>query len=95
MAVALSGRLRPGGFVLLIIPLIALTIHYGYDAYLADSCLEQGGSINYETMQCSLTDSFPYVSYLSRHGFKVALACGLSFTGFLLTMLTKSRKQSS
>ena len=91
MALALTRGLRPSGFILLLIPLVALTVHYGYDAYRVDTCLKQGGSFDFERMQCSLTASFPYVPYLDRHWPKVVLALGLSLLGFLLTTFGKSR----
>lgn len=92
MALILTRGLRPGGFILLLISLVALTVHYGYDAYVVDACLEQGGSFDFERMPCSLTATFPYVPYLNRHWPKVLLALGLSLLGFLLTTFGKSRR---
>lgn len=95
MALTLTRRLRPGGFLLFIIPLILLTIHYGYDAYLVDSCLEQGGSFNFELTQCSMTESFPHVPYFNRHWPKVIAAICLSLIGFVITTVGGSRTRSS
>jgi hypothetical protein len=83
MAAALFNRLGPGGFLFLG-PIVALAIHYGAEAYQADVCLDQGGSFNYETHACSLTQSYPASPYLSRHWLKVVVASLASSAGLIL-----------
>lgn len=83
MAVALGNRLGPGG-LLFAVPLLALAIHYGIEAGQADACLDQGGSYDYETQTCSLTEAFPASSYLDRHWPKVVLASLLASAGLVL-----------
>ena len=83
MTTALINRLGPGGFLFLG-PILALAIHYGAEAYRADACLDKGGSFNYETQACSLTQSYPASPYLSRHWLKAVLASLASSAGLIL-----------
>ncbi|KAA6184046.1 hypothetical protein F2Q65_13925 [Thiohalocapsa marina] len=77
-------RPPPGGILLLLLPLLALAGHYGYEVFLADSCLDRGGSFDYETWTCSLSQSFEATPYLQRHGGKAALAGALSLSGLIV-----------
>ncbi len=83
MAASLTNRLGPGG-LLFLGPLVALAIHYGAEAYQADACLDQGGSFDYQTQTCALTQSFPASPYLGRHWLKVVLASLASSAGLIL-----------
>ena len=83
MAASRANRLGPGG-LLFLGPIVALAIHYGAEAYQADACLDQGGSLNYEFQTCSLTQAFPASVYLSRHWLDMVLASLASSAGLIL-----------
>ena len=65
MAASRVNRLAPGG-LLLLGPIVALVVYHAAEVLSADACLDQGGSFDYETRTCSLTQSFPAGLYLSR-----------------------------
>ena len=73
-AASLVNRLGPGGLLFLGPIIVALAIHYGAEACQADTCLDQGGSFNYETQPRSLTQSYPASPQLSRHRLNIVLA---------------------
>lgn len=83
MATTLVNRLGPGG-LLFLGPILALAIHYGAEVYQADTCLDQGGSFDYDTQTCSLAQSYPTSPYLNRHWVKVVLASLVSSAGLML-----------
>lgn len=85
---AAAFRPPPGGFILLLVPLILLGLHYGYEAYLADACIEGGGSFNYETWTCSLTEQFEASPYLHRHWGKAVVALSFSLSGLIVLALS-------
>lgn len=51
-------RPPPFGAILLLAPIVVLGTHYGYEAYLADTCLDGGGSFDYLEYSCSLSERF-------------------------------------
>lgn len=85
---AAAFRPPPGGFVLLLVPLLLLGLHYGYESYLADACVESGGSFNYETLRCSLSEQFEASPYLHRHLGKALVALSFSVSGLIVLVLS-------
>ena len=83
MAAARVNRLGPGGLRLLG-PIVALVVHHGAEVLSADACLDQGGSFDYETQTCSLTQAFPASVHLSRHWLNMVLASLASSAGLIL-----------
>jgi len=77
-------RPPPGGIILFSLPSILLAGHYGYEILLADSCLDQGGSFNYENWTCSISETFDSIPYLQRHWGKAALALSFSLSGLIV-----------
>jgi hypothetical protein len=77
-------RPPPGGLLLLALPLAALGLHYGIEAYLADACLDRGGAFDYEAWRCSMSQTFETAPYLQRHWGKAALAASLSVSGLIV-----------
>ncbi|MCG6863156.1 MAG: hypothetical protein LJE70_18090 [Chromatiaceae bacterium] len=86
-------RPPPGGIILFLLPLILLGIHYGFEVYLADSCLDRGGSFNYDDWVCSVTDTFEHTPYLRRHWGKVAIASSFSLSGLIVLALHFFKKR--
>ncbi|MEA3277793.1 MAG: hypothetical protein U9Q81_21435 [Pseudomonadota bacterium] len=89
---AIATRIPPGGVFLLVIPLIALGIHYGYELYLADACLDRGGSFNYEDWSCSVSERFAYSPYLERHWGKTLVALSFSISGLIVIAINRFKK---
>jgi len=86
---AAAFRPPPGGLFLLLLPLLVLGLHYGYEAYIADTCLERGGSFNYETWTCSVSAQFDAARpYLHRHWGKAVIALSFSFSGLIVLLLS-------
>ena len=77
--------LKPVGWLLLVLPLLGLTCHYGYEAYLVDACLDSGGSFDFEAMSCDAMASHPPIPYWRRHGVAIVTSLGISLVGFLIT----------
>lgn len=90
---AALSRPPTAGLLLLLLPLIALGFHYGYEAYLADACLEQGGSFDYENWTCSVTESYEFSPYLDRHWGKAVVALSLSLSGLIVIVLNHLKKR--
>ncbi len=88
-------RPPPGGLLLLLLPLLALGLHYGYEAYLVDSCLDGGGSFDYETWSCSLTERFENARpYLHRHWGKALIAVSFSISGLIVLAINGLRSRA-
>ena len=85
---AAAFRPPPGGFILLLAPLVLLGLHYGYEAYLAEACVAGGGSFNYEAWTCSLTEQFETKPYLHRHWGKALIALSFSLSGLIVLVLS-------
>jgi hypothetical protein len=90
---SVTSRPPPGGVLLFLLPLILLGIHYGYEAYLADSCLDRGGSFNYEDWVCSLSETFESIPYLQRHWGKAVVALSFSLSGLILIAIHWFKKR--
>jgi hypothetical protein len=68
--------------------MILLGSHYGYEAYLADACLDRGGSFDYENWTCSLSAQFESARpYLHRHWGKATIALSCSLSGAIVLVL--------
>ena len=93
MTTTATYRLPPGGLLLLILPLIALAAHFGYEVYLADACLDQGGSFNYELWTCSVGERFEASPYLHRHWGKALIALSFSLSGLIVLGLDRMRRR--
>jgi hypothetical protein len=78
----------PGGLLLLLIPMVLLGLHYFYEAYLVDACLDQGGSFDYDTWTCSLSEQFAASPYLHRHWSKAVIAASFSLSGLIVIVLS-------
>jgi hypothetical protein len=88
-----SDRPPPFGLALFLAPLIILGIHYGYEAYLADACLDDGGSFNYVEYSCSLSESFSATPYLHRNWGKALIAVGFSLSGLILLAINRRKRR--
>ena len=86
-------RPPPFGIMLLLIPIVALGVHYGLEAYLADSCLDAGGSFNYEDYSCSLSERFAATPYLHRHWGKALIAAAFSLSGLIVLAINWLRRR--
>lgn len=86
-------RPPPGGILLFLLPLILLGIHYGYEVYLADTCLDRGGSFNYEAWTCSVDESFGTTPYLHRHWGKALIALSFSLSGLVVLAVNLFKKR--
>jgi len=86
-------RPPPLGTALLLLPLVLLGIHYGYEAYLADACLDGGGSFNYLEYSCSLSERFSATPYLHRHWGKALIAFSLSLSGLIILMINRLKRR--
>ena len=67
--------------------MVLLGLHYFYEAYLVDACLDQGGSFDYENWTCSLTQQFTASPYLHRHWGKATIALSFSLSGLIVLLL--------
>lgn len=82
-----------GGVILFLLPLILLGFHYGSETYLANSCLDRGGSFNYEAWTCSLSETFAASPYFHRHWGKAVIALSFSVSGLIVLAIRWFQKR--
>ncbi|MEA1049802.1 hypothetical protein U5801_08275 [Lamprobacter modestohalophilus] len=89
-------RPPPGGLALLLLPLLLLGLHYGYEAWIADACLDRGGAFDYETWTCSISAQVEAARpYLHRHWGKATIALSFSLSGLIVLLLSWLRHRRS
>jgi hypothetical protein len=75
-----------------------LGAQYAKDWMVVDSCLDGGGSFDFENMVCDHSSNHPYVSYQQRHPGSLRLLLSgtlLAFSSFLIgKRLSVSRTRS-
>ncbi|WP_293266906.1 hypothetical protein [Neptunomonas sp.] len=71
------------GLILLVVPCLLLMGGYMYEQSLVSSCLDQGGSFNYELLTCDQDNNNPFIPYMARHPLFVNGGMLLSIIGLL------------
>ncbi|MBV0933228.1 hypothetical protein [Marinobacterium weihaiense] len=82
------------GLILLVVPALLLMGGYFYDLSLADACLDQGGSWNYQAAECDAAGAdHPFVPFMVRHPLIVNGSMLLSVVGLLICMAGLYRRR--
>ena len=82
------------GLILLVVPAVLLMGGYMYDLSLADACLDQGGSWNYELAECDAAGaSHPFVPFMVRHPLWVNGGMLLSVVGLFICIAGLYRRR--
>ncbi|WP_299182374.1 hypothetical protein [uncultured Neptuniibacter sp.] len=74
------------GLILLIIPSLALMTVFYIDQSAVDSCLDAGGSYNYQAGECDFEQKHQFYPIMARYPLLVNGAMLLSVIGLLLCM---------
>ncbi|MFQ6022595.1 MAG: hypothetical protein ACE5NW_07735 [Acidiferrobacterales bacterium] len=83
------------GLLLILVPLLALGMHYAHELAMVDQCLDAGGAFDYTTMSCSFTERSEYIPYSQRYRWSLNIALGISFLGLVINMLGRKRSRFS
>lgn len=82
------------GLIFLVVPAVLLMGGYMYDLSLADACLDQGGSWNYELAECDAAGaSHPFVPFMVRHPLWVNGGMLLSVVGLFMCIAGLYRRR--
>jgi|WetSurMetagenome_2_1015567.scaffolds.fasta_scaffold00201_1 hypothetical protein len=72
------------GLILFILPLGYLIMDYGYEFFDVNTCLDLGGSYDYEKYLCDKEENHPYIPYWNRKKELILMSISVSILGILL-----------
>ena len=75
-----------------ILPLGYIAKDYGIEFLAVDSCLDSGGSYDYEKYECDKMENHPYTAYPKRKKALISTCLTLSLGGLVSSLLIKRRE---
>jgi hypothetical protein len=80
--------------LLIILPFAFLAKDYGFERMAVDSCLDSGGSYDYEIIKCDKNKNHTYTSYYQRKNELILSCIAISLLGIVVLVLTRRKIKS-
>jgi hypothetical protein len=79
------------GLAIFLLPLGYFGKDYGQEFLDVDSCLDRGGSYDYEKNKCDFNESHPYIPYTERKKALIITCLTLSFGGLFFSIVMRKK----